>query len=140
MKALRILEVKNCKYVLEDKSIIECEARFGDSPYFTEDEWIPHAACATDVEKHCRDIYANALNGDYGAIADWVAPTLSELQLVLRGTRNGLLVDTDWTQTEDVPQATKDKWITYRQELRDLPEGLDTIDKVNNVVWPTQPS
>jgi len=28
---------------------------------------------------------------------------------------------------------------TYRQDLRDLPEGKDTVDKCNNVVWPTKP-
>ena len=28
---------------------------------------------------------------------------------------------------------------TYRQELRDLPSGLDTVDKVANVTWPTKP-
>ena len=27
----------------------------------------------------------------------------------------------------------------YRQDLRDLTTGLDTVDKVNAVVWPTKP-
>ena len=33
-----------------------------------------------------------------------------------------------------------DAWKTYRQQLRDLPSGLDTVDKVNNVTWPSEPS
>ena len=45
-----------------------------------------------------------------------------------------------WTQGNDVPSATKDKWTTYRQELRDLPSGLDTAQKVRDVTWPTEPS
>jgi hypothetical protein len=27
----------------------------------------------------------------------------------------------------------------YRQDLRDLTAGLDTVEKVNAVVWPTKP-
>ena len=30
-------------------------------------------------------------------------------------------------------------WKTYRQQLRDLPSGLDTVEKVNNATWPTKP-
>jgi hypothetical protein len=28
---------------------------------------------------------------------------------------------------------------TYRQALRDITNGLDTVEKVNNVTWPTKP-
>jgi hypothetical protein len=28
---------------------------------------------------------------------------------------------------------------TYRQELRDLPEGKDTVEKCNNATFPTKP-
>jgi hypothetical protein len=28
---------------------------------------------------------------------------------------------------------------TYRQELRDLPDGLTTVEEVNNVTYPTKP-
>jgi hypothetical protein len=28
---------------------------------------------------------------------------------------------------------------TYRQDLRDLPSGLTTVEEVNNVTWPTKP-
>ena len=31
-------------------------------------------------------------------------------------------------------------WITYRQQLRDLPSGLDTVEKVEAVEFPTKPS
>ena len=48
------------------------------------------------------------------------------------------LVETDWLANSDVTMS--DEWKTYRQELRDLPSGLDTVEKVNNVTWPTKPS
>mgnify|MGYP006233586093 FL=1 len=35
---------------------------------------------------------------------------------------------------------TKGKWQTYRENLRDITDELDTVDKINNVTWPTKPS
>ena len=32
-----------------------------------------------------------------------------------------------------------DDMTTYRQALRDLPAGKDTVDKCNNATWPTKP-
>ena len=32
-----------------------------------------------------------------------------------------------------------DAMTTYRQALRDLPAGKDTVDKCNNATWPTKP-
>ena len=55
----------------------------------------------------------------------------------LRFERNKLLVETDWMANSDVTMS--DDWKTYRQSLRDLPSGLDTVEKVNNATWPTKP-
>ena len=56
----------------------------------------------------------------------------------LRERRNVLLVETDYLALSDNTLA--DNMKTYRQQLRDLTSGLDTVDKVNNVTWPTKPS
>ena len=56
----------------------------------------------------------------------------------LRDRRNALLVETDYLALSDNTLADNVK--TYRQELRDMTSGLDTVDKVNNVTWPTKPS
>ena len=56
----------------------------------------------------------------------------------LRERRNVLLVETDYLALSDNTLA--DNMKTYRQELRDLSSGLDTVDKINNVTWPTKPS
>ena len=56
----------------------------------------------------------------------------------LRQKRNELLIETDWMANSDVTMS--DDWKTYRQELRDLPEGKDTVDKCENAVFPTKPS
>jgi len=52
--------------------------------------------------------------------------------------RNQKLAETDYLALSDNTLA--DNMKTYRQELRDLTSGLDTVDKVNNVTWPTKPS
>ena len=55
----------------------------------------------------------------------------------LREDRNRLLAQTDFYALSDVTMS--DAMTTYRQDLRDLPSGLDTVDKVANVTWPTKP-
>ena len=55
----------------------------------------------------------------------------------LRETRNRLLAETDFYGNSDVTMS--DDMTTYRQALRDLPAGKDTVDKCNNATWPTKP-
>jgi len=56
----------------------------------------------------------------------------------LRQKRNRLLTETDWWGASD-NTMTADQ-TKYRKDLRDLPSGLDTVEKVANVTWPTKPS
>ena len=55
----------------------------------------------------------------------------------LRGERDYLLKQSDWTQFNDSPLSSEKKaeWALYRQALRDLPNAID----INNIVYPTQP-
>ena len=55
----------------------------------------------------------------------------------LRSRRNQLLAETDFYGNSDVTMS--DDMKTYRQALRDLPAGKDTVDKCNNATWPTKP-
>tara|TARA_B100000131_G_C17946601_1_gene544647 strand:+ start:434 stop:847 length:414 start_codon:yes stop_codon:yes gene_type:complete len=64
----------------------------------------------------------------------------------LRMVRNIKLTETDWTQNPDVPSSTRDKWLTYRQALRDFPSSANPklndegyLDE-SSVTWPTPPS
>ena len=67
----------------------------------------------------------------------WSNGALSRAQANLREKRNRLLADTDYYALSDVTMA--DNMKTYRQNLRDLPSGKDTLSKVNNATWPTKP-
>jgi len=55
----------------------------------------------------------------------------------LRERRNRLLAETDFYGNSDVTMS--DDMTTYRQALRDLPAGKDTVDKCENATWPTKP-
>jgi len=55
----------------------------------------------------------------------------------LRSRRNRLLAETDFYGNSDVTMS--DDMKTYRQALRDLPDGKDTVEKCENATWPTKP-
>ena len=55
----------------------------------------------------------------------------------LREKRNRLLAATDYYALSDV--TISDDMKTYRQNLRDLPAGKDTVEKCENATWPTKP-
>lgn len=56
----------------------------------------------------------------------------------LRQKRNALLAETDWTANSDVTMS--EAMATYRQALRNITSGLDTLEKVEAKEFPTKPS
>jgi len=55
----------------------------------------------------------------------------------LRAKRNQLLIDTDFHGMSDRTMSAE--MTTYRQELRDLTNGVTTVEQANAVVFPTKP-
>ena len=55
----------------------------------------------------------------------------------LRSKRNRLLAETDYLALSD--NTLSSNMETYRQALRDLPTGKDTVAKCENATWPTKP-
>ena len=55
---------------------------------------------------------------------------------MLRKLRNRKLLQTDWTQGADVPDAIKNSYTSYRQALRDITK---THNDPRTVVWPDKP-
>ena len=53
-----------------------------------------------------------------------------------REERNAKLTSSDWTQSLDIPEATRSVWATYRQALRDIPAQPGFPDEIT---WPTSP-
>ena len=71
-------------------------------------------------------------------IAEWNNADLDRALNILRIKRNNLLVETDWMANSDV--TMNDEWKNYRTQLRDITNGLDTVEKVEAVEFPTKPS
>jgi len=55
----------------------------------------------------------------------------------LRAKRNKLLADTDYLALSDNTMSAE--MTTYRQSLRNITNGLTTVEDVNSVTWPTKP-
>ena len=69
----------------------------------------------------------------------WNENLVSEVDValgVLRKKRNRLLAETDWWGASD--NTMTDTLKTYRQQLRDATEGLDTVEKIQAYTFPTE--
>jgi hypothetical protein len=82
----------------------------------------------TDAEETARDAEETA----------WTNGALARAMNTLRTNRNRKIVETDYLALSDVTMS--DAWKTYRQSLRDITNGVDTVEKAENVTWPTKPS
>ena len=69
--------------------------------------------------------------------AEWKSKALDRALENLREKRNRLLAQTDWMANSDVTMSND--WKTYRQQLRDITNGLTTVEEVNAVVFPEKP-
>ena len=68
--------------------------------------------------------------------AAWEAGAFDRSIARLREDRNRRLAATDWNALQDVTMS--DSMRNYRQELRDLPAGLTTVEQVEAVTWPVE--
>ena len=67
----------------------------------------------------------------------WAAGQFDRDIARLRDDRNRNLSATDWYALQDVTMS--DAMAAYRQDLRDLPAGLTTVEEVSAVSWPVKP-
>ena len=71
-------------------------------------------------------------------ITDYNANAFNRAIQNLRIRRNLLLAETDYLALSD--QTLSADMTTYRQNLRDITNGLTTVEEVNAVVFPTKPT
>jgi hypothetical protein len=67
----------------------------------------------------------------------WNAGAFDRSLASLRAKRNSLLASTDYQALVD--NTLSEPMKAYRQQLRDLTEGLSTVEQVNSVVFPVKP-
>jgi hypothetical protein len=65
-----------------------------------------------------------------------VEQKISGFAQLVRDERSRLLVESDWTQAKDIPDALSAKWAPYRQALRDI---TNQPGFPHEVTWPTKP-
>jgi len=72
----------------------------------------------------------------------WEAGAFDRAMADLRSKRNRLLAASDWTQLTDttLTSSEKSQWMNYRTELRNLTNGITTVEQANNVAMPTIPN
>tara|TARA_R100001086_G_scaffold6794_1_gene4113 strand:+ start:754 stop:1056 length:303 start_codon:yes stop_codon:yes gene_type:complete len=68
---------------------------------------------------------------------NWENNAFNRSILKLRNKRNELLAETDWWGASDNTMTAEQK--KYRQDLRDITNGLTTVKKINAVIFPTKP-
>lgn len=83
-------------------------------------------------------------DGEFVSLVQVVDLTAEEIQSAkdsamanIRGQRNQLLKDCDWTQIADCTIPKKAEWAAYRQALRDLPASV--TDPRTFADWPHNP-
>ena len=68
----------------------------------------------------------------------WNDGALDRALNYLRIKRNALLAETDWLANSDVTMSEAMR--IYRQDLRNITNGLTTVEEVEAVVFPEKPS
>jgi hypothetical protein len=99
----------------------------------------PNAQCSVKDENINQITW---LNGTPPISAEQILAIIPQVELdiameKLRAKRNKLLSDTDYLALAD--NTMTEEVITYRQALRDITEGLSTVEQVNAVVFPVKP-
>lgn len=134
---LNLKYANNPKWADQAHTIIDLTVRFEEI-----DEDLPFSATPNDTEEHGRDIYARAIFGEFGVIAEWTPPTTEQLAANARGQRDNLLFEVDsivgnplrWASFTTEQQTA---WANYRQALLDVPQQAGFPNTIN---WPTKPT
>ena len=67
----------------------------------------------------------------------WADGEYDRLMESIRQERTDLLMECDWMGMSDVTMSAD--WKTYRQKLRDITKGVDTVDQAKAVTMPEKP-
>ena len=132
--------VKNCKWADAEHTIILCDVDFDH----LDEIYVPFSATANDKYEHTKEIFAKAIAGDFGVVAEYeppAPPTTEQLATNARGHRDSLLSEVDsivgnplrWASFSQTQQTA---WADYRQALLDVPQQDGFPNTIN---WPTKP-
>lgn len=83
------------------------------------------------------DLNAEEISAKQAEEAEWNNNAFDRSISDLRSNRNALLKDTDYLANNDMTMS--DDMKNYRQALRDITNGLTTVEQVKAVEFPTKP-
>ena len=63
------------------------------------------------------------------------------IQGIVEQLNSTYLQDSDWTQLPDntLTSEQRNAWMQFRTELRNITDGLTTVEQVNNIDYPDKP-
>ena len=88
----------------------------------------------------------NEVSINWSSVNAWIEAQLPIVEFDmamedLRAKRNKDLQDSDWTQLPDntLTSEQRNAWMQFRTELRNITDGLTTVEQVNNIDYPDKP-
>ena len=69
--------------------------------------------------------------------ATWAAGAFDRAIAEVRSKRDALIKATDYLALSD--NTLSAEMTTYRQALRDITNGVTTVEQCNSITWPTKP-
>jgi hypothetical protein len=69
--------------------------------------------------------------------ATWAAGAFDRAIADVRAKRDRLITQTDYLALSD--NTLSAEMTTYRQALRDITNGVTTVEQCNSITWPTKP-
>lgn len=71
-----LIDAQNPQWVDAEHTVINVEAKW---EHLESEGYLPFTASPNDVEAHGRDLYNRIINGEFGTIAEYVAPPEPEV-------------------------------------------------------------
>jgi hypothetical protein len=128
------MQVKNPRWANAQHTLIDIEI---EHPEYG---WLPFTANPNDVEEHGRQLYAEAAAGQFGPVAEYVAPVASAADNKLEAESR--LQATDWVNEPDVYDTARNPHLLNRDAFLDYRAWCRNIvvyPVAGNLNWPTEP-
>ena len=87
------------------------------------------------------ELTAQEIADNQARATEWESQAKDRAMADLRQRRNQLLAETDWSVLPDVPLTSSQKstMVNYRTTLRNITDGLETVEDVEAVQLPGIP-
>lgn len=113
------MQIKNFSF--NSSGTIDCEI---NHPIYG---WIPFTASPEDSEEHGRQIYQEAINGQYGEISPYIPPVVDEVAILK-----------SWRDRTEVSRLQAMASLHYAGHLEAIQSYMDTqADVVQKLAWNT---